>query len=52
LTSLPHLDAFFTQEARMNDVLRTILATQKVITADGIERPLHSNIGDAQGEFL
>jgi predicted O-methyltransferase YrrM len=38
--------------ARMNDVLRTILATQKVITAVGIQRPLHSNIGEAQGEFL
>lgn len=36
----------------VNEVLRSILASQSVRTEGGIDRPLHSNIPSDEGEFL
>jgi predicted O-methyltransferase YrrM len=36
----------------MQEVLRQILATRSVATASGIERQLHSNVSESEGNFL
>ncbi len=49
-TKLPQLHSC--EHPKMNETLRSILASKKVMTEDGTERPLDFNINSAEGEFV